>query len=69
MDQTPESTTKQIGNAVGDAFVSEAVDAAFEFAFKALGEALSYGCEVAAGCGEVAVKVTCEIAGHALDGI
>ena len=69
MDQKPESNTKQIVDAAGDVLVQEAVDAGFELAFRALTDGLSYACEVAAGCGEVALKVTCEVAGHALDGI
>ena len=69
MARESESKTKQIVDAAGDVLVEEAANAGFELAFRALTDALSYACEVAADCGETALKVTCEVAGHALDGI
>ena len=69
MNQKPESNTKQMVEAAGDAAVQEAAEAGFEAAIRALGEALSCAENVVANCGEAALEVTCEVAGHALDGI
>jgi hypothetical protein len=69
MSQKPESKTKRLIESAGDAAVQEAIDAGLDAAIRALGEALSCAAELAANCGETALNVTCEVAGHALDGI
>ena len=67
--QQNESKPRQVLEAGADAVATEALSSAFEFAFKALGEALSCAGELAASCGAVAVDVVCQAAGSALDGL
>ena len=69
MEQQSESKTKQFADGAAGELVSQPFEFAFEVAMRALGEALSCAGDVAVSCGEVAVDVTCAVAGSAIDGL